>query len=424
MSGRGLRLLACTAIVALGLPAAAGAYDVAQSATDEQHAPARWFDLNSAPFIPIPEIDTAPHSGLTLGLIPTVLHSNEGGSLDQIIAPDLIHSEYFGWGSRVRVYKFPSDDSQWSVVGGLKQRVEREFDASYATGLNRDHRYSWSLEAIYDRSGIPRFFGIGDDSRHANESSYVDNQGRIDVTFGRNISPNLQLAYLARLRVVSVLPGVIAGLPSIEVRFPGQNGIGTQREFDQRLMLSYDTRNSTIVPRSGARYLIYGGFTSRSLGSSFADTAWGIDARRFWQLDADTTVACHAALRYMSSAQGAPFWALSSLGGDRSVVDERETLRAYGADRYIDRNMIAAGVELRTRAMNFNMFSTLINLELAPFVDFGKVYAAADGNPLTRLHHGVGLGIRGVASPFVVGYLDIGYGHEKASVFSGLNYPF
>ena len=37
---------------------------------------------------------------------------------------------------------------------------------------------------------------------------------------------------------------------------------------------------------------------------------------------------------------------------------------------------------------------------------------------------GLGVGFRAVASPYVVGYVDIGYGHEKASVFSGLNYPF
>jgi hypothetical protein len=35
-----------------------------------------------------------------------------------------------------------------------------------------------------------------------------------------------------------------------------------------------------------------------------------------------------------------------------------------------------------------------------------------------------GLGVRGVASPFVVGYVDIGFAHGKAAVFSGINYPF
>lgn len=409
---------------ALAFACGAMAEEPAAAVPPEPGRVQRWLDPATAPFIPIPEIDTSPHSGLTLGVIPTVLSNNERGELDQIVAPDIIRSQYFGWGSRVRVYEYPSEDTQWSVVGGLKQRVEREFDARYAAGQTHDRPFTWSVEAIYDRSGIPRFFGFGNDSQKSDETSYIDNQGRIDAGTGINFSHAVQLGYALRLRTVSVLPGVLVGLPSIEVRFPALQGLGTLHEVDQRLLLSYDTRDSLTVPRSGARYVIYGGFASRALGSSFADTSAGIDLRRYSRLDEDNTLAWHATLRYMPSARGAPFWALSSLGGDRSVLGERELLRAYGDDRFIDPNLFAAGVELRTRVLNFDAFGTHLAVEFAPFIDVGKVYADADGSPLSRLHRGYGLGIRGVASPFVVGYVDIGYGHEKASVFSGINYPF
>jgi hypothetical protein len=43
---------------------------------------------------------------------------------------------------------------------------------------------------------------------------------------------------------------------------------------------------------------------------------------------------------------------------------------------------------------------------------------------LTQLHKVAGIGVRGVARPFVVGYVDIGYGSEGVAVFTGLNYPF
>jgi hypothetical protein len=78
---------------------------------------ARWFDPANAPFIPIPEIDTDPHSGLTLGVIPTWLRTNSRDEIERIIAPDIIHSQYFGWGSRMRIFGYPSADTQWSVVG-------------------------------------------------------------------------------------------------------------------------------------------------------------------------------------------------------------------------------------------------------------------------------------------------------------------
>ena len=41
-----------------------------------------------------------------------------------------------------------------------------------------------------------------------------------------------------------------------------------------------------------------------------------------------------------------------------------------------------------------------------------------------RLHTALGLGVRAVASPFVVGYVDVGYGSGRTAVFSGINYPF
>ena len=34
------------------------------------------------------------------------------------------------------------------------------------------------------------------------------------------------------------------------------------------------------------------------------------------------------------------------------------------------------------------------------------------------------IGFRGIAEPFVVGFVDIGWGGEGAAVFSGINYPF
>jgi hypothetical protein len=40
------------------------------------------------------------------------------------------------------------------------------------------------------------------------------------------------------------------------------------------------------------------------------------------------------------------------------------------------------------------------------------------------LHKVAGIGFRGVANPFVVGYVDLGYGSEGVAAFTGINYPF
>ncbi len=163
---------------------------------------------------------------------------------------------------------------------------------------------------------------------------------------------------------------------------------------------------------------------SRAVGSSVSYSFFGAEARHYWALGADLTLAWHAGARYMPSAGNAPFWALSSLGGDRSVIAEREPLRGYGSDRYIDRNMFATGMELRMNVANLNAFGTRLTVEVAPFLDAGKVFAEFGTSPFSQLHATPGLGVRGVASPFIVGYVDFGLARGKAAVFSGIDYPF
>ena len=52
------------------------------------------------------------------------------------------------------------------------------------------------------------------------------------------------------------------------------------------------------------------------------------------------------------------------------------------------------------------------------------VYSTICRKIVTDLHPVGGAGFRAIAEPFVVGYVDLGFGGEGAAVFSGINYPF
>ena len=54
----------------------------------------------------------------------------------------------------------------------------------------------------------------------------------------------------------------------------------------------------------------------------------------------------------------------------------------------------------------------------------GRVAHNLSYNPFSEMHPVGGIGIRAIAEPFVVGFVDIGWGGEGAAVFSGINYPF
>jgi len=118
-----------------------------------------------------------------------------------------------------------------------------------------------------------------------------------------------------------------------------------------------------------------------------------------------------------------PFWALSSLGGGESDIGGAQQLRGFGAGRFYDNDSFSTSVELRRKVFSFEA-TTVVDIEVAPFIDVGRVFNKSNADLVEQLHKVYGLGFRGIARPFVVGYVDIGYGSEGAAVFTGLNYPF
>jgi hypothetical protein len=380
---------------------------------------------SSLSFVPVPEIDLDPNSGNTFGLIGVWLDHDAAGAIQRIYAPDIIHNPYFGWGARARVFDYSSTDSQWSVVAGAKQHVESEFDALYQYGRERQDAFAYTVEAVYDRSGSPRFYGIGNDTHQYDESVYTNAQHYLAAQFGWNFRLHWQLAYSLAPREVTVLPGQIPGIPSTTQVYPGVQGLGTTHEILHRVLLSYDTRDDLTVPRRGAAVVLYGGIASQ--GGLVDDSLFsesGFDARAFWSPTPEGTWALHAAARYMPSSVHAPFWALSSVGGDSSAIGGGLLLRGYGAGRFYDRNAFSASLERRQDVAAFEALATRIEVQLAPFVDGGQVFHSAGDSPVAHLHSVFGLGVRALARPSVVGYIDVGHASEGFVAFSGINYPF
>jgi len=385
-----------------------------------------WFNPSTAPFIPVPLIGTDPNSGTTLGILPVWIKTDDNHEIRRIIAPDILHNPYFGWGVDGRLYAYSSVDKQWSVDAGIKQRVERTIDAEYQIGRLRDQRWSLNYSLIYDRSGVPRFFGIGNRSRKSNETNYTNSQKLAQVQVGLNLNHDWQLLYTGRLRQVDVTPGTLSGIPSLETVFGDIPGVGTTNMVLNRLSLIYDTRDDLTVPNHGMQWIAYGGAATRSgiLNDSMYSEA-GFDGRNFWPVAPRTVLAAHLTVRYLpSTSDRVPFWALSSVGGGESQTGGDQPLRGYGEGRFYDRNSFSAGAELRRTVLSLDAVSTRVDIEMAPFLDLGRVFSRTSTLPFEQLHHVVGVGFRGIARPFVVGKVDVGYGSEGVAIFTGLNYPF
>jgi Omp85 superfamily domain len=383
----------------------------------------KWFNPATAPFIPVPEIAVDPDSGTTLGLIPTWVTTDENHNVSRIVAPDVIYNPYFGFGVHARIYSYSSADEQWSIVSGIKEKVERTFDGEYQIGRSREDLWSINYSLIYDRDGTPRFYGIGNQTSEKAQTNYIGQQDFGQVQIGLNLNHIWQILYTLRYKVLDVLPGTLDDVASIQTRFPGT--LGTDKQLLNRLSLVYDTRDDLAVPTHGVKWVAYVGAASKEglLNESSYSEA-GIDGRGIFPLDPNTVLAAHVSLRYLPTARDVPFWALSSVGGGQSDIGGEQPLRGFGAGRFYDRNSFSSTVEMRRKVYTLDAVTTKLDIEVAPFVDFGRVFARSSTDPLDHLHPVVGVGFRGIARPFVVGYVDIGYGSEGPAVFTGLNYPF
>ncbi|MGH8150445.1 MAG: BamA/TamA family outer membrane protein, partial [Steroidobacteraceae bacterium] len=389
---------------------------------------ARWLNPATAPFIPVPEIDEDPYSGTTVGLIPAFLTTNSRNEISRIYAPDVIYNQYFGYGARARVFDYPSDNTQWSIVGGGKQRVESQFDGEYAAGILRQDLWSFNFSVVYDRNGSPHFYGIGNGTPVYRQTNYTEQQKYIQLTVGLNLTHVWQLGYTFRARAVEITPGHLPGVPSIQALYPQTSLFSERQEILNRLFVDYDTRDSVVAPTRGAEWVAYaGGASAEGMLNATLYSEVGIDGRNFWSLPGAAVLAVHVSLRYMPRTErtrNIPFWALSRIGGDEADIGGDQILRGFGSGRFVDRNSTSINIEYRKHITTFDAFANGVAIELAPFVDFGEVFHNMSDDPVGQLHKVAGLGVRGLALPFVVAYVDVGYGDEGAAIFTGLNYPF
>jgi hypothetical protein len=421
-----LRILA-TVTVLLILAGSAGAslfnpadWKVPDSWTSPVWHPSQWpFSL-----FPIPEVATDPNSGTTFGILSVFLFTDAHNQIKQIVAPDIAINTILGASGNFRYLAYPSSDTQYYATAGGSQNIARRVDLFYSTG--RDRKKWWSFEGrlFYEKDPTERFFGLGNNTGQGNETNYTTEQFYVRGTLGLNLTHDFQVAVTEEPWYVRIKEGALDNLPFIGTRYPLLKGLGGGTEMVTQVVATYDTRDSVDIPRHGGLYRAYYGVADRAFLSSASYNQFGFELRHYIPVTSRITLAGRIYSQYTPAGIETPFWAMARLGGEEAVLFGQQTLRGYGAGRFVDNNLTDFNIEVRTRVYERTIMGTHGTLELAPFIDAGKVFAYADQNPLTPLHPVGGVGFRAIAEPFVVGYVDVGWGGQGPAFFSGINYPF
>jgi len=382
----------------------------------------RWGDYT---VIPLPAFGYTRNEGSWVGALMPIVKENADGHIGTIIAPQYLYNHLVGQTATGSVLHYPSDTAKYEINWLLSEKIARDIDFRYKDVGAGGGRFIIGGQVEWVKNPFARFFGFGNQANEQRETNYTSRETKINLTGGINLTPDFGVFFTERYREVEVEQGVVNSLPSTAQFFPTVAGINGAQILGHRLSVFYDTRDHQRTPVTGS-YVTASGEYVQDFHSN--------EPHRWWRytLDARTLIP-HAqgwlifAPRFLldglvgdkGEQRGIPFYERPMLGGEN-------TLRAFGQNRYISNTAILFNFEERILVQEREIFGHTIGLEIAPFVDLGRVERNQPWQKLNLQDWQVnpGAGIRMLARPHIVGRADFAYGRDGFNAFVGLDYPF
>ena len=276
-------------------------------------------------------------------------------------------------------------------------------------------RTSVDLSIVHrDISEMP-YYGAGPDSEKSGRSDYRLEDTNLELRPSVRVYKGLRTGLIGSYLAVNVGQGHSSRYISTDQQFGAVTTPGIDRQTNFLRgggFLEYDWRDRASSPSSGGKYSAqYIRYLDRDLG-----------AYSFLRLDMDATqyipffnrtrvIAVHGGSSFTTtnSAQRVPFYLQPTLGG-------ADTLRGYRVNRFYGDNSVMVNGEYRWEASPL--------LDMAAFVDAGKVFNRWEQWNLHQLESDVGFGIRVKSRSRTVFSLDTGFSHEGFQIWFRANNMF
>lgn len=380
--------------------------------------------------IPLPAFAYNRNEGYWAGGLTPILKANSKGDVEDIWAPQYIYNQKVGQGGSLNYFGYPSDTEQYHALTWYSEKLDQGVDLGYKNlSAGGGGRYIFAADFAAFKNPFARFFGLGSRTTEAQETNYTSRELLIKLTAGINLTQDLSLMLTERYHNVRVDNGIVVSLPGTAQLFPTIPGIEGAQVLGHGLTVRYDTRDSQLIPTKGTYVNVLAEFNQNLTPNE--ENQWGhavLDARHLIPHSSDQNVfvsrilfnGVFGQIERSGTKLGVPFYEQPMLGGE-------DTLRAFGRSRYIGSWAVLANLEERITVLNQTMFDHELHLEIAPFLDIGRVGQSgvkAEHLFLKNVQFNPGVGLRLLAKPTVVGRLDVAYGRDGSNVFVGLDYPF
>jgi outer membrane protein assembly factor BamA len=271
------------------------------------------------------------------------------------------------------------------------------------------------LRATYRNFPQERFFGIGQDSRKQDQTSFRLEDTNYIGRFGISPARHVKAGVLAGWLHTNIGSGTYRLSPSIEDVFTSTDipGMADQPDYLQAgAFFEMDFRDHPGNPRSGGLYTAsFTSFQDRQLGQ-YNFGQYDLEAQQYFPFfNQRRVIVLRAKTTLTQTADGReiPFFMQPTLGGS-------EDLRGFREYRFRDRNMVVFNAEYR-----FEAFS---GLDLAAFADAGQVARRAGDFHLGDFKTSYGAGFRFNTAQNVFLRMDLGFSKEGRRLFIKFGHAF
>jgi outer membrane protein assembly factor BamA len=375
--------------------------------------PSAWADKT---YVPLPIFTTDPNEGETYGALLAIIDA-QAGVFRSLLVPYATINPVLGFGASVHYEYFFDLHTKFDTDVSQSTKNQAFYRLRYYDPELFDPRVRFRGWVEYENDRTARFFGIGTTSREDEEANYTLRQWGGELSFGWRLQPHLIASLTERLRQVTIRPGAVDNLPYLKDVFrdiPGENGAFV---WAHRLALTFDSRDVVETPSRGQFGQVFIEVAEDALGSDASFVRYGLEGRLWWPHLGDRLVAAVRGLIERVDGSDLPFFELSALGGD-------ETLRGFGENRFLDEGRFIVNAEERIKVVQLHYGDVRTDIELAFFVEAGRVFRNFADLGSGKVQAVLGGGIRFVAAKQIVAKIDVGIGSEGAAVFTGLDYPF
>lgn len=367
----------------------------------------------------IPAVATSKNDGTDVGVIVPYIFADDEGRVTQIVAPMYIHNEFVGSRATINLFRYPARGEQIKLIASITEKTERRFQLDAQKLFLDGGRYSLEGNVGFFKNGTARFFGLGNQTRENQETNYTDRELLGFITGGIYVGPGRRVTWTERLRNVEIQVGAVPKIPFTQSVFPAIKGTGGATVWGHKLAFLDDTRDDTLTPTVGSYFTMFAELAqSLTADTNTVFSRYGFDYRILLpNATKRYTFVFRAKLDATVGGEEVPFFERSSLGG-------QTTLRGFGVGRFVDNHALVISAEERIQLFHLKVFGTVAEVEMAPFLDVGKVTNTFRYRAFSQYEANPGIGFRAIARPNVVARVDVATGNEGRAVFAGLDFPF